>query len=107
MGFFSSLFGRRGHVSSASETADFSHTNGTFIVEDMFPLSNKGVVLSGKVKSGGLAPGFVSSTTGVTIKNIEHYNKHVDFVVDGDHCGLLVDSAEHINSGDTVQFVKP
>ena len=68
---------------------NFNFTEGVIKVDDIFSISGRGIVLAGKVLSGGLAVGFEADGE-VVIKGIELFDKQKQFAVGGDQVGILI-----------------
>ncbi|MFZ2190407.1 MAG: hypothetical protein WA057_02430 [Candidatus Magasanikiibacteriota bacterium] len=68
---------------------NFTETEGVLLVDDIFSIMGKGVVLSGKILSGGIAVGF-SHPDGVEVRGIEKFNKGFNSAVQDDQVGVLI-----------------
>ena len=65
-----------------------------FVVEDVFSITGRGTVVTGRVIKGVVAVGdeVIISTSGVktVVTGIEQFRKTMDFVQEGDNAGLLL-----------------
>ncbi|HBU07183.1 MAG TPA: hypothetical protein DEB09_03805 [Candidatus Magasanikbacteria bacterium] len=91
MSFFFKLFKNTETIETPQPTVvdNFSETEGVLLVEDIFSIMGKGVVLSGKVLSGGITVGF-SHPDGVEVRGIEQFNKGFNTAMQGDQVGVLI-----------------
>lgn len=91
MSFFGKLFKNTNTIETPqpSMVKNISETEGVLLVDDVFRISGRGIVLAGQVISGGLAVGF-SHPDGIQIINIEKFNKEFGTARQGDQVGVLI-----------------
>ena len=106
MGFFSKLFGSREIKEEVPNIQTFN-ADGSFhfVVEDVFIITGRGTVVTGRVDSGEVHVGDTvtingSMTTEVT--GIEMFRKTLDYAKAGDNCGILLKgiTRDDIHKGD-------
>ena len=106
MGLFSKLFDREMKDVSV-EPINYSTNNGKFhmVVDDVFTISGKGTVVTGRIDSGDIRVGEIVLLNGnrnLEVLGIEMFRKTIDLAVAGDACGLWLKdiSRNEINKGD-------
>lgn len=119
MGFFSNLFGKKNYDQEMKEQANVTETNVVkeeainalsssdfmFEVEDVFTITGRGTVVTGRVSSGTLNLNdevLINGTIPTVVTGIEMFRKTLDFAQAGDNCGILLKdiSRDQIQRGD-------
>lgn len=94
----------------SNETMNFDAGPGKLVVEDVFFIKGRGVVVTGQVESGSFSSEqqvIIKTALGEirsTITSIEMFHKTADRAVAGDVCGLLLDNVnrEDVSHGNIV-----
>ncbi len=119
MGFFSNLFGKKNYDQEMKEQANVTETNVVkeeainalsssdfmFEVEDVFTITGRGTVVTGRISSGTLNLNdevLINGTIPTVVTGIEMFRKTLDFAQAGDNCGILLKdiSRDQIQRGD-------
>lgn len=90
------------NVNVNTTSGDFS-----FTVEDVFTITGRGTVVTGRVASGSISVGehvLINGTLETEVTGIEMFRKTLDTASAGDNCGILLRgiSREQISQGDTL-----
>jgi len=108
MGLFSKLFNREIPDAPVPETP-VNTTGGSFhmTVDDVFTITGRGTVVTGKVDSGEVRVGDIVTINGsrtTKVQGIEMFRKTLDVAVAGDNCGILLEgiTREDIKRGDNI-----
>ena len=114
MGLFDKLFNREMKdktPQTPTNTSDTRPTNSNgnfhFIVEDVFTITGRGTVVTGKVDSGEIHIGdtvLINGSRSTEATGIEMFRKTLDYAQTGDVCGILLKGVarDEINKGDTL-----
>jgi elongation factor Tu len=112
MGLFDKLFNREMKDTTPqtpTNTSDTRPTNSNgnfhFIVEDVFTITGRGTVVTGRVDTGEVHVGDTVTISGrrqTQVTGVEMFRKTLDYARAGDNCGILLKdiSREDINRGD-------
>ena len=83
----------------------------TFIIEDIFKIPGRGMVVTGRVQNGEIRPGMKGTINGknVEIVSIQAYNVELSVAKEGESCGLLLrglyeEDKKNIQPGDLILF---
>jgi elongation factor Tu len=99
-------------VTKPSETPMASGDNGLMIVEDVFSITGRGTVVTGRVESGSFHINddvrIVKADGGsiqTVITGIEAFRKSLDYAQAGDNVGLLVKdiARDQVSRGDRIE----
>lgn len=87
---------------NTSSSGDFS-----FTVEDVFTITGRGTVVTGRVASGSISVGehvLINGSIETEVTGIEMFRKTLDTASAGDNCGILLKgiSRDQISQGDTL-----
>ena len=112
MGLLDKLFNREikdtpTEVPIQENTIDHSGEAFQMYVEDVFSISGRGTVVTGRVFSGTITVGevvIINGTINSKVLGIEMFRKSLDYAQAGDDCGLLLEniSREEIHKGDAI-----
>ena len=115
MGLLSKLFGSReikDEVQTPPQTETPPQTvtsSGSFhfVIDDVFTITGRGTVVTGRVDSGEVRIGDIVNIAGrinTEVTGIEMFRKTLDYAREGDICGLLLKdiSREQVNKGDVI-----
>lgn len=110
MGIFDLLFGKRemdvsGSINNQESNNVVNISNSKhiaeFMIEDVFTITGRGTVVTGRVLRGSFKLGdvVVLGNTGITteISGIEMFRKQLDEVIEGDNAGILLRGVERNN----------
>ncbi len=111
MGLFSKLFNfnvkteEEKYENQAFEQNQNTQTSGEFsmIVEDIFTITGRGTVITGRIDSGTISIGekvLINSVFEAEVTGIEMFRKTLDYAAAGDNVGLLLNG---INRNDICQ----
>ena len=87
---------------------EYGNAVGEFLIEDVFTISGRGTVVTGRVVSGSFAVGesvkIPQIGINTTITGIEMFRKTLDHIVAGDNAGLLLSSVnkDQVQKGYTI-----
>ena len=113
MGLFKKLF----NIGVKEETSNIetphvevntaSSKDGRFIVEDVFTITGRGTVVTGRCETGDFKLNDIVLINGLketTITGIEMFRKTLDYISAGDNAGLLISGIERneIQRGDII-----
>lgn len=78
-----------------------------FTVEDVFTITGRGTVVTGRVQSGTISVGdkvLINGALETEVTGIEMFRKILDTASQGDNCGILLRgiSRDQISQGDTL-----
>lgn len=78
-----------------------------FVVEDVFTITGRGTVVTGRVQSGDLKVNEtvrINGTRETEVAGIEMFRRTLDYAVAGDNCGILLRgvSRDEVKRGDTL-----
>ena len=95
MGILNSLFGSREMKDETPKPLENATTTGNFyfIVDDVFTITGRGTVVTGKVDSGEVHIGdtvSISERMSSEVVGIEMFRKTADSAREGDTCGILL-----------------
>ena len=80
----------------------------TFLIEDVFSIPSRGIVITGTVKSGEISIGMTGYVGGLRtrILSIETFNKNLVTIKEGENCGLLLEGVrkENVRKGEIIIF---
>lgn len=103
MGLFDKLFNN----DKTENINDYYDINGSFhmIVDDVFTITGKGIVVTGKIDSGEIHLGDsinINNQRNTIVDGIEMFRKTLDYAKAGDCCGILLKdiSKDDIHRGD-------
>ena len=117
MGILSKLFGSReikDEVPNEQQTVVPNEpqtvvTSGSFhfVIDDVFTITGRGTVVTGRVDSGEVRVGDIVNIAGcitTEVTGIEMFRKTLDYAKAGDNCGLLLKdiSRDQVNKGDVI-----
>lgn len=109
MGFLSKLFDRE-IKDTPTEPPVNNSINGKFHmeVEDVFTITGRGTVVTGRVDSGEIHVGetvIISGKVNTEVIGIEMFRKKTDYAKAGDACGIYLKdiSRNEIHSGDYLE----
>ena len=104
MSLFGKLFGNKDDI---KDYPSFTTGNGKFhfIIDDVFTVTGRGTVVTGKVVSGEVHIGDIVNISGrvnTEVMGIEMFRKKLDVAQDGDVCGIFLKdiSREEVHKGD-------
>ncbi len=109
MGLFDKLFGSREIKDETPiyEPPTVSDGSFHFVIEDVFTITGRGTVVTGRVDSGDVKVGDMVNIGGritTEVTGIEMFRKKLDYAKEGDNCGILLKdiSRNDINRVDTI-----
>ncbi len=114
MGFLSKLFNREIPDAPIQQIPDTPspeqpvNTSGAafhMVVEDVFTITGRGTIVTGRVDSGEVRVGqpiTINGSRPTKVLGIEMFRKTLDYAQAGDNCGILLEgvSREEIHKGD-------
>ena len=108
MGLFDKLFGKKEETMVVDGPQNATPTStGPFhmVVEDVFTITGRGTVVTGRVDTGEVHVGDTVTISGrrqTQVIGVEMFRKTLDYARAGDNCGILLKdiSREDINRGD-------
>ena len=108
MGLFDKLFGKKEETMVVYGPQNATPTStGPFhmVVEDVFTITGRGTVVTGRVDTGEVHVGDTVTISGrrqTQVTGVEMFRKTLDYARAGDNCGILLKdiSREDINRGD-------
>lgn len=108
MSIFSRFFKNTKTVGTSPKASSCPHSSGSLQVDDFFMIQSKGLVLTGKIISGGLCTGFASEKDGkkIEIREMEIKNQQVESAGTNEEVGVLVDKNLKglVKKGDVLEF---
>ena len=109
MGLLDKLFGSREMKDETPTYQTYTPSNGSFhfVVEDVFTITGRGTVVTGRVDSGDVKVGDMVNIAGritTEVTGIEMFRKKLDYAKEGDVCGILLKdvSRDDVSMGDTI-----
>ena len=112
MGILSKIFNlgvKAENEDSLGHNKEYKSCSGNFemIVEDVFTITGRGTVVTGKISAGQIKVGdIVTINNNITtrVTGIEAFRKHLDYACTGDNVGLLLEDVDRnmINKNDVL-----
>ncbi len=122
MGFFSKLFGRSDETDDQRELRDYNNDNAQtqsvqtlspvtegesrFLIGDVFTISGRGTVVTGRVAVGAFSVGDLVKVNGIQsrIRGLEQFRKMCTIVRQGASAGMILEGIEknQVKSGDII-----
>ena len=114
MGFFSRLFGKKSYEETLKEEAeknnskpqiDYSKASFIFYVEDVFVITGRGTVVTGRCTLGSAKVGdkvLINGGIEAIITGVESFRKQINMINVGESAGILLKdvSREAVRKGD-------